>query len=78
MNTTTQLVTVNVMVKKFMDWAISSQASLGEDEGSTTNRSNLDQAKRTRARGGMYKKHADDIVCSTVKAVDALDKEPVR
>ena len=36
MDTTTQLVMVNVIVKKDMDWAISSQASWEQDEGSTT------------------------------------------
>ena len=51
MTTTTELAmtTVNVL-KSAMDWAISSQASWGQDEGSTTRLSNLEQKKSPRVR----------------------------
>lgn len=51
MNTTTELAmtTVNVL-KRVMDWAISSQASWEQDEGSTTRPSNLEQKNGPRVR----------------------------
>ena len=51
MNTTTELVmtTVNVL-KSVIDWTISSQASWGQDEGSTTRLSNLEQKNSPRVR----------------------------
>lgn len=51
MNTTTELAmtAVNVL-KSGMDWAISSQASRGRDEGSTTRSINLEQIKDPRVQ----------------------------
>ena len=51
MNTTTELAmtTVNVL-KSVIDWAISSQASWEQDEGSTTRPSNLEQKNSPRAQ----------------------------
>lgn len=51
MNTTTELVMTDVnVIKSIIDWEISSQASWGQDEGSTTRLSNLEQTKSPRAR----------------------------
>ena len=51
MNTTTELAMTNVNVlKSVIDWAISSQASWEQDEGSTTRPSNLEQMKSPRVR----------------------------
>ena len=51
MNTTTELAMTNVNVlKSVIDWAISSQASWEQDEGSTTRPSNLEQKNSPRAQ----------------------------
>lgn len=53
MNATTQPATAIVMVEKFVDWAISSQAGQEWAEGSTTSESNPDRMESPRARSSM-------------------------
>jgi hypothetical protein len=71
MNTTTELAIADVNVlKRAMDWAISSQASWEQDEGSTTRLSNLEQKKSPRVR---KVKNSSNLINKTVGGED-MDK----
>jgi len=69
MKTTTESAKINVNVKNFMDWAISSQASLRKVEGSTTRLDSLFETMKAHECSTPHE--GDDIVYSVVKATEA-------
>lgn len=69
--TTTQLVTTNVKVENLSDWAISSQATWEQVEGSTTRAWNPERMVKPQECGTAK---AEDIVWTTGKLVDVCGK----